>query len=74
MPVYKGTPTKDGRKYFFSVSWSVGGESHRYKSKKYKFLEDCKKAEFYKKCTSFVPETIKKEGKVALTQRRITVC
>ena len=45
MPVYKGTPTKDGRKYFFSVSWSVGGESHRYKSKKYKFLEDCKKAE-----------------------------
>ena len=27
-----------------------------------------------KKCTSFVPETIKKEGKVALTQRRITVC
>ena len=45
MPIYKGEPTKDGRRYYFMVSWSVGGDKQRYKSKKFKFLEDAKKAE-----------------------------
>lgn len=45
MPVYKDTPTKDGRKYYFVVSWNVAGERHRYKSRKYRYIEECKKAE-----------------------------
>lgn len=45
MPVYKGEPTKDGRKYYFMISTSISGNRYQYKSKKYKFLEDAKKAE-----------------------------
>ena len=47
MPVYKSkTPTTDGRRFFFSVSWTdAAGNNRRYKSKKYKFREDCQRAE-----------------------------
>lgn len=47
MPTYKtDTPTKDGRKYFFYLSWTdPNGERRQYKSKKFKLLSDCQKAE-----------------------------
>lgn len=45
MPVYKAEPTKDGRKYYFSVHTTIGGQPYRYKSKKYKYAEEAKKAE-----------------------------
>lgn len=42
MPVYKAPkPTKDGRRYYFQVNTN----NHRYTSKKYRYAEDCKKAE-----------------------------
>lgn len=47
MPVYKlNTPTSDGRKYYFSVSWTDAfGKRQRYNSKAFKFKEDRTKAE-----------------------------
>lgn len=47
MPVYKvKKPTADGRKYYFSVSWTDAfGKKQRYNSKAYKFMDDARKAE-----------------------------
>ena len=47
MPVYKSkTPTKDGRKYYYSVSWTDAfGNKKRYNSKLYKFRDECQRAE-----------------------------
>lgn len=47
MPVYKSkTPTKDGRRYYFSYSWiDNNGKKQRYKSKLYKEKKECSKAE-----------------------------
>ena len=47
MPVYKSkTPTKDGRQYYFSFSWTDNnGNKQRYKSKLYKEKKDCTRAE-----------------------------
>ena len=46
MPVYKSDmPTKDGRKYYFNVHTTINGKAFRYKSKKYKYADEAKKAE-----------------------------
>ena len=44
--VYKDkVKTKDGRQYYFVVSWSHNGKRERYKSKRYLKREECVKAE-----------------------------
>lgn len=46
MPVYRSeTATKDGRKYYFTTHTTINGVPYRYKSKKYKYAEEAKKAE-----------------------------
>lgn len=38
-------PTKDGRKYYFRVSYTVNGKRQFYESRKFKFKDDAKKQE-----------------------------
>lgn len=45
MPVYKGRPTKDGRQYYFSVSFKVNGNYKKHNSKMYRTKKEATRAE-----------------------------
>lgn len=44
--IYKQEPTKDGRRYYFRVSWTDGtGKHHRHQSKAFMYAAEAKRAE-----------------------------
>lgn len=48
MPVYKDTPTKDGRKFYYKISITVDGKQKQIKSKKFRTKKEAEKEEAMK--------------------------
>lgn len=48
MPVYKGEPTKDGRKFYYYIHVTVNGQRTQVKSKKFKTKKEAERAEAQK--------------------------